>query len=152
VTTADNPTTSRHTWIIFRLAEIYLDYAEAVYYATGSANDPAFGMTANEAVNVLRNRADIQMPEFTEDGEAWVERYERERLVELAFENHRFWDVRRWKKADKYFKTVQVANISRDLQLTRTAVSRQWDDKLYLYPIPQSENKQNPALGQNPGW
>ena len=152
VTTADNPTTSRHTWIIFRLAEIYLDYAEAVYYATGSANDPAFGMTANEAVNVLRNRAGIQMPEFTEDGEAWVERYERERLVELAFENHRFWDVRRWKKADKYFKTVQVANISRDLQLTRTAVSRQWDDKFYLYPIPQSENKKNPALGQNPGW
>jgi len=109
-------------------------------------------MNANEAINVLRNRADIMMPEFKEDGDAWVERYERERLVELAFENHRFWDVRRWKKADKYFKTIQVANISGDLQLTRSTVTRKWDDKYYLYPIPQTENKKNPALGQNPGW
>lgn len=152
VTTADNQTKYRHTWIIFRLGEFYLDYAEAVFNATGSANDATYGMTANEAINVLRNRSDIQMPEFTEDGEAWVERYERERLVELAFENHRFWDVRRWKKADKYFKTVQVANISSDLQLTRSTVNRQWNDKYYFYPIPQSEVKKNPALGQNPGW
>ena len=152
VTTADNHVTTRHTWIVFRLGDFYLDYAEAVFNATGSANDATYGMTANEAVNVLRNRSDIQMPEFTEDGDAWVERYERERLVELAFENHRFWDVRRWKKADKYFKTVQVANISSDLQLTRSTVNRQWSDKYYFYPIPQSEVKKNPALGQNPGW
>ena len=152
VTTADNQTTRRHTWILFRLAEIYLDYAEAVFHATGSADDPTYGMTANEAVNVLRNRADIQMPPFTEDGEAWVKRYERERLVELAFENHRFWDVRRWKKGPQYFKSVQVANISSSLQLTRSTVNRQWDDKYYFYPIPQSELKKNPHLTQNPGW
>lgn len=152
VTTADNQTTSRHTWIIFRLAEFYLNYAEAVYNATGSANDKTYGLSANEAINVLRNRADIMMPEFTEDGAAWVERYERERLVELAFENHRFWDVRRWKKGAQYFKTIQVANISADKQLTRSAVTREWDDKYYLYPIPQSEVKKNPNLGQNPGW
>ena len=152
VTTADNQVTRRHTWIIFRLAEVYLNYAEAVYNATGSANDATYGMTANEAINVLRNRADIAMPEFTEDGEEWVERYERERLVELAFENHRFWDVRRWKKADEYFKEVQVADISASKKLTRTTVKRQWDDKYYLYPIPQTEVKKNPNLGQNPGW
>ena len=152
VTTADNQTTRRHTWILFRLAEIYLDYAEAVFHATGSADDPTYGMTANEAVNVLRNRADIQMPPFTEDGEAWVKRYERERLVELAFENHRFWDVRRWKKGPQYFKSVQVASISSSLQLTRSTVNRQWDDKYYFYPIPQSELKKNPHLTQNPGW
>jgi hypothetical protein len=92
------------------------------------------------------------MPEFTEDGAAWVERYERERLVELAFENHRFWDVRRWKKGEQYFKNIAVANISANNQLTRSTVTRQWDDKYYLYPIPQSEIKKNPALGQNPGW
>ncbi len=152
VTTADNQTTRRHTWILFRLAEIYLDYAEAVFYATGSADDATFGMTANEAVNVLRSRADIQMPLFTEDGEAWVKRYERERLVELAFENHRFWDVRRWKKGSQYFKNVQVASISSSLQLTRSTVNRQWDDKYYFYPIPQSELKKNPNLTQNQGW
>ncbi len=152
VTTADNQTTRRHTWILFRLGEIYLDYAEAVFNATGSAKDATFGMTANEAINKLRNRPDIQMPEFTEDGEAWVARYERERMVELAFENHRFWDVRRWKKGAQYFKTIQVANISAGLQLTRATVSRQWDEKYNFYPIPQSELKKNPNLTQNAGW
>ena len=152
VTTADNQTTRRHTWILFRLGEFYLDYAEAVFNATGSANDATYGLTANEAINKLRKRSDIQMPEFTEDGEAWVARYERERMVELAFENHRFWDVRRWKKGAQYFRTVQVANISSNLQLTRSTVSRQWDDKYYFYPIPQSELKKNPNLTQNAGW
>lgn len=152
VTTADNQTTRRHTWILFRLAEFYLDYAEAAFRATGSANDATYGMTANEAINVLRSRPDIQMPLFTEDGEAWVERYERERLVELAFENHRFWDVRRWKKGLQYFKTIQTATISSDLLLTRTAVTRQWDDKFYFYPIPQTELKKNTHLTQNTGW
>jgi hypothetical protein len=152
VTTADNQTTRRHTWIVFRLAEFYLDYAEAVFNATGSANDNTYGMTANEAINVLRNRADIQMPAFTEDGNEWVERYERERLVELAFENHRFWDVRRWKKGAQYFKTIQTATISSDLVLTRSTVTRQWDDKMNFYPIPQSELIKNSNLTQNPGW
>jgi len=152
VTTADNQTTRRHTWIIFRLAEFYLDYAEAVFNATGSANDATYGMTANEAVNVLRTRADIQMPKFTEDGDAWVERYERERLVELAFENHRFWDVRRWKKGPQYFSSVQGAVISAGGMLSRSVISRQWNDKFYFYPIPQSELKKNPNLTQNPGW
>ena len=152
VTTADNQTRRRHTWIIFRLGEFYLDYAEAVFHATGSANDATYGMTANEAVNKLRTRSDIQMPKFTEDGEAWVERYERERLVELAFENHRFWDVRRWKKGPQYFRNIQVATISSSLKLSRTTVSRQWDDKYNFYPIPQTELKKNPNLTQNQGW
>jgi len=153
VTTADNQTSRRHTWIIFRLGEFYLDFAEAVFNATGSANDKTYGMSANDAVNRLRTRADINMPKFTEDGEAWVERYERERLVELAFENHRFWDVRRWKKGPQYFRTIQVASISADKKLTRSELTRQWNDKYYFYPIPQSELKKNPNLApNNPGW
>ncbi|MBR6306092.1 MAG: RagB/SusD family nutrient uptake outer membrane protein [Bacteroidales bacterium] len=152
VTTADNQTRRRHTWIIFRLAEVYLNYAEAVFHATGSANDATYGLTANQAINVLRDREDIQMPWFNEEGDAWLARYERERLVELAFENHRFWDVRRWKKGEQYFKTIQVASISNALQLTRVPVTRQWDDKYNFYPIPQSELKKNPNLKQNPGW
>ena len=152
VTTADNQTRTRHTWIVFRLGEFYLDFAEAAFNATGSANDNTFGMTANDAVNVLRTRADIGMPKFKEDGDAWVVRYERERLVELAFENHRFWDVRRWKKGAQYFKNIQVASISSNLQLSRSVVNRQWDEKFNFYPIPQSELKKNPNLTQYPGW
>lgn len=152
VTTADNQTSRRHTWIIFRLGEFYLDYAEAVFNATGSANDATYGMTANEAVNVLRTRKDIQMPKFTEDGAEWVKRYERERLVELAFENHRFWDVRRWKKGPEYFKNIQTATLSAYNVLYRSISTRQWDDKYYFYPIPQTELKKNSNLTQNPGW
>ena len=152
VTTADNQTTRRHTWIIFRLGEFYLDYAEAVFNATGSANDDSYGMTANDAINVLRNRSDIQMPKFTEDGEDWVKRYERERLVELAFENHRFWDVRRWKKGAQYFGSVQAATISNSGLFKRSTITLQLNDKFYYYPIPQSELKKNPNLTQNPGW
>ena len=152
VTTADNQTSRRHTWIIFRLGEFYLDFAEAAFYATGSANDATYGLSANDAINVLRTRSDIKMPKFTEDGAAWVERYERERLVELAFENHRFWDVRRWMKGPQYFSNIQVANISSSLQLTRSTVRREWDNKYYFFPIPQTELKKNPNLSQNPGW
>ena len=152
VTTTDNQVSRRHTWILFRLGEMYLDYAEAVFHATGSASDTSYGMSANQAVNMLRNRSDIQMPAFSEDGEAWIARYERERLVELAFENHRFWDVRRWKKGSEYFRTIQVATIGSDLKLTRSTVTRQWDDKYYFYPIPQTELKKNPNLTQNQGW
>lgn len=152
VTTADNQTSRRHTWIAFRLGEMYLDFAEAAYYATGDANDGTYGMSANEAINVLRNRSDIKMPEFTENGAAWVERYERERLVELAFENHRFWDVRRWKKGAQYFKNIQIATISSDLVLTRSTIDRKWDEKFNLFPIPQSEIQKNGNLTQNPGW
>ena len=73
-------------------------------------------------------------------------------VLELAFENHRFWDVRRWKKGPQYFRNIQMATISSTLQLTRTTVSRQWDDKYYFYPIPQTELKKNPNLTQNQGW
>lgn len=152
VTTADNQTKRRHTWIAFRLGEFYLDFAEAAFYATGHSDVPVNGLTANDAINVLRNRSDIAMPLFTEDGQAWIDRYERERLVELAYENHRFWDVRRWKKGDKYFKNIQVANINSDLVLTRSTVARKWDDKFNLFPIPQSEIQKNSKLTQNPGW
>lgn len=152
VTTADNQTKRRHTWITFRLAEFYLDFAEAAFYAMGGANEKMGDMSANDAINVLRNRSDIAMPPFTEDQEAWVERYERERLVELAFENHRFWDVRRWKKGAKYFKNIQVASINSNLILNRATVVRAWDEKFNLFPIPQSEIQKNGNLTQNPGW
>ena len=161
VTTADNQTSRRHTWIAFRLGEMYLDFAEAAFYANDQdANKPFIvgnedektAMSANDAINVLRTRADINMPKFTETGAAWVERYERERLVEFAFENHRFWDVRRWKKGAQYFKNIQVATISSDLILTRSTIDRKWDEKFNLFPIPQSEIQKNGNLTQNPGW
>lgn len=156
VTTTNNATTTRHNWIVMRLAEVYLNYAEAMYNYYGDADAQGeFGMSANEAINVLRNREDIQMPEF--QGSADFEtRYMRERMVELAFEGHRFWDVRRWKKGAQLFNAVDVANITLDSNgnviLERVSKGRQWNDKYNLYPIPQSELQKNHRLTQNPGW
>ena len=167
VTTADVQTqvNKQHTWIVMRLAEFYLNFAEAMFYATnGHSNESVIHiigeedidlkMTANEAINVLRKRKNIEMPIFTtEDGEVWVTRYERERLVELAFENHRFWDVRRWKKGNLYFKNITVATITDGGNtLTREIKTRNWDEKYNLFPIPQSERLINGKLTQNNGW
>ena len=139
-----------------RLAEVYLNYAEAMYNYYGNADEKGeFGLSANEAVNVLRNRPDIMMPEF-HGNKGFEERYMRERMVELAFEGQRFWDVRRWKKGAAFFKNVDVASFKLDnnghLILNRITKSRQWDEKYNLYPIPQSEIQKNSRLNQNPNW
>lgn len=156
ITTTNNPTTTRHNWIVMRLAEFYLNYAEAMYNYYGDADAQGeFGMSANEAINVLRNRPDIMMPEFKGNAD-FEERYMRERMVELAFEGHRFWDVRRWKKGAEFFGKVDIANITLDANgdviLNRAVKTRQWNDKYYLYPIPQSELQKNANLTQNPNW
>jgi hypothetical protein len=155
VTTYNNQTTRRHTWIYMRLAEEYLNYAEAMFNYYGDADAKGdFGMSANEAVNVLRNRDDIKMPAFS-GSDKFMERYMRERMVEFAFEDQRFWDIRRWKKGNEFFTSIAVANlqiVNDDVMLNRSVKTRQWDDKYYLYPIPQLEIQKNPKMTQNPGW
>lgn len=155
VTTYNNETRRRHTWIVFRLAEVYLNYAEAMYNYYGDADTQGdLGMSANEAINVLRNRSDIDMPDFA-GSIGFTERYQRERMVELAFEDHRFWDVRRWKIGSSVFSTIQGAELNLvdgEIILSRKSIERSWDDKYYLFPIPQSEIQKNPKLTQNPGW
>lgn len=150
--------TSRHSWITYRLGEFYLNYAEAVFRYTGSADAPGdWGMTAREAVNVIRNRADVQMPELSTglSADAFWEKYENERMVELAFEGHRFWDLRRWKEGDKLGSVIQMKltkNADGTISYNRQTVNRTWDDKMYLFPIPQTELMKNPNLTQNSGW
>ncbi len=155
VTTYNNATVRRHTWIVFRLAEIYLNYAEAMYnYYQDADATGDLGMSANQAINVLRTRPDINMPEFQGNTD-FLERYRRERLVELAFEDHRFWDVRRWKIGASVFASVQGADLTLengDIILSRKVIERSWDDKYNLFPIPQTEIQKNPKLTQNPGW
>ena len=135
-----------------------MNYAEALfkYFDNPYAKDPEFGVSANDMVNKTRIR--VKMPEFPTGmtNENWWKKYKNERMVELAFEGHRFWDVRRWKEADTYFKSIDEMKITKNsdgsFKYTRNTVSRQWDDKMYLFPIPQSERGKNPNLVQNPGW
>lgn len=151
--------TKLHNWVTFRLGEFYLNYAEAAFMSTGSADVIPNGctLTAREAVNKVRKRTGINMPDL-ETGlsdDAFWRKYENERFVELAFEGHRFWDIRRWKKGDK-LKSITEMKITKNsdgtFTYTRKQVSRQWDDKMYLFPISQSERLKNPNLMQNPGW
>ena len=147
----------RHAWIVMRLAEFYLNYAECIYRITGDADSKGdYGMSANEAINVVRDRSDVMMPHFTGNPTDFLVRYERERLIEFAFEDQRFWDVRRWKKGKTYFKTIEGAELVKqgngNIILTRKAFSRQWDEKYNKFPIPYSEIKKNTKLYQNEGW
>lgn len=158
ITATSGASTAYHTWITFRLGEFYLNYAEAVYNYLGSpyATDSEFTMSAAEALNKTRVRAGMPtVPTTLSNDEFWT-KYQNERMVELAFEGHRFWDVRRWKEGDKHFSSIDqmkiTLNADGSFTYTRQTVNRQWDDKMYFFPIPQTEKTKNPNLGQNPGW
>ena len=157
-----------HHFIIFRYAEILLIYAEAMneaYGPEGMAPGEGLNMTALEAIDndhplsaraaLNQVRAAADMPAITTSGNAFTESVRRERRVELAFEDHRFWDIRRWKIGDKT-KAIYCIKITMENGLPvykkELLETRNWDDKMYLYPIPQTEYYKNPNLGQNTGW
>lgn len=151
-----NQTSKPHHFILFRYAEILLNYAEAMAEWQGPAyTDDLYTMSAIEAINEVRSRtgmspvsADITTADFKT-------LYKNERRVELAFEDHRFWDIRRWMIGPETSKiygikiTKNGANLTYEKELVQTRV---WDNKMYLYPIPATERLKNPNLVQNPGW
>ena len=152
--------TCKHVWVTFRLAEFYLNYAEAMLHLSGSGYSAVTGftMTPEAAINVVRKRAGLANIEKDLTAADFKAKYENERFVELAFEGHRFFDVRRWKEADKYFKTIYGMEITKNadgtfMETVKTVQTRQWNDKMYFFPIPQSEIlKSGNILTQNPGW
>lgn len=153
--------TCKHVWVTFRLAEFYLNYAEAMLNLSGSGYSAAtgFSMTPEAAINVVRKRAGLANIAKDLSAADFKAKLENERFVELAFEGHRFFDVRRWKEGEKYFKTIYGVQITKNADgtftETKTVVqNRQWDEsKMNLFPIPQSEiMKSGNILTQNPGW
>ena len=152
--------TCKHVWVTFRLAEFYLNYAEAMLNLSGDGYkaETGFTMTPKYAVDLVRKRAGLAGIEDGLSASQFKEKLEKERFVELAFEGHRFFDVRRWKEGDKYFKTIYGLRITKNADGTfneeKTVVqNRQWDEKMNLFPIPQSEIlKSGNVLVQNPGW
>lgn len=147
-----------HTYVVFRVGAFWLDYAEALFRCLGSADATSaeFPVSAREAASQTRLR--VGLPAFERDmtnSEFW-ERYKSERMVELAFEGHRFWDVRRWREADRYFGSITEMKITLGYDgsytYTPQRIERLWDDKMYLFPIPQTEIMKNRKLKQNPGW
>lgn len=138
-------------WIIFRLGEFYLNYAEA---EIALDNDAA----ARTAINAIRSR--VNMPPVTESGAALVEKYRVERRVELVLEDHRFFDIRRWEIGPETIGetargvTVYKNGNTFEYDYSRVADNtRVWNDKMYLLPIPATEiERSRNQLTQNSGY
>jgi hypothetical protein len=146
---------------IFRLAELYLNFAEAAYNAT--TPDTKYGdLSALDALNAVRTRAGMPALPAGMEKSAFETRYRNERRVELAFEEHRFFDVRRWKilnETDGGVTGMEITkkedgtfNYKRVKMVNRATAA----EKYLLFPIPQSEvAKMFQYTGtnwQNPGW
>ncbi len=158
-----NTTSYQHVVPLFRYAEVYLNYAEALFEATGnkdftgSLEGNTFTLSPLAAVNAVRARAGVAPLPSSLDAASFRERLRKERRVELAFEDHRFWDLRRWKEgsrtAEIHGLSIRENDAGEVVSVARTTVqTRYWDDKMNFYPIPDSEIFKNPRLEQNLGW
>ncbi len=153
----ENIIRNKHQWIVYRYAEALLSYAEAAneYFQDPTATDATLTLSAAEALNQVRVNAgmpDVQAITYM----AFQTAVRREWRVEFAFEDHRFWDVRRWNIGQSTQGQVDGVKIQRSgdgFTYSRfTVENRTWAAKMNLYPIPQSETFANPNLGQNTGW
>ncbi len=136
-------TTCTIPWIIFRLGEIYLNYAEAEFNL-GNENE------CRKYINLVRARAGMPDLPASVTGENLRTRLYNERRIELAFEEHRYWDVRRWKiMMDVENRPLYGMDITKDVntgEKTYTPVlllKRTFTEKNYLLPIQTNEIKKN---------
>ena len=134
---------------IMRTAELYLNYAECLNESEGATGK------VYELVNTIRRRA--HQPELQKglSAQEMRDKIRHERRIELCFENHRFWDVRRWKIAEIVDnKTVHRVTVDADGTIRYPVFQNRVFDakKHYLFPIPQEEIDKNRSLEQNPGW
>ena len=154
--TTGSTTSERHVWVIFRYAEIFLNYAEALNEAYGpDYTDGQFTLSAKAAIDKIRQRAG--MPQLSSLSQAdFREKLRNEKRVEFAFESHRFWDIRRWKVGEQTHMIygLQITKNKDGLfEYKRILVEpRKWEDKMYLYPIANTERFKNVNLVQNTGW
>ena len=152
-----------------RLADCYLMYAEACAAVGGATASAKCSLTALDAVNKIRERAGVDgvAAKFTGNKDKFMDEVRRERAVELAFEGHRFNDLRRWLLLDKApynIKTSQefvragefdpknpqnteVSGFKEKTILTRHFTSKHW-----WMPLKKKDTSIYPEMFQNPGW
>lgn len=146
-----NPVKKEHHFPAYRYAETLLNYAEAMNEWQGpDYTDEYCKISAKEALNQVRAAAN--MPLVTDASrDSFRDKVRKERRIELAFEDHRFWDIRRW-KIGNVVENIYGVSKSNGTYQKRLVQSRIWKDKMYLFPIPQQEVYVNGNLTQNPGW
>ena len=140
---------TQKNWPWLRLTEQYLNLAEARFMEGSEA-------VAQDAVNVIRERA--RMPEIKASGQELLDQIRNERKIELCFEEHRYFDVRRWKIAEALYNspaTGVAVHKWPDGHKSYTpgviAEHRQFVERMYWLPIPQNEIDRS-SLEQNPGY
>jgi len=145
-----------------RLGDIYLMYAEAVLqgYGTSSASVPG-SITAERAVNIIRNRAQVPNldSKFTSTKDAFMDAIIHERAVELAFEGHRWFDLRRWNIAGEMkYREKTALDFDRGPNgkpiniHERVVVTKVFEKKHNWLPFQVSYTKLYKEFSQNPGW
>ncbi len=140
--------------IVFRLAEAYLNYAEALNEAQGPVQ------AAHDAVNTIRQRSGMPKLPAGLTKEQFRERVRNERDIELAFEDHRLYDIRRWKTAEvdgvmqgsffglRIFRITGSTDFRYEPYVFET---RTFLPQMYLHPFPNNEVFKG-YLVQNPGY
>jgi hypothetical protein len=145
-------TAANHNFPIFRYAEILLNYAEAQNEAVGP------DASVYNAINAIRTRSNMPaLPTGLSQNEMRA-RIRHERRVEMAFEEQRFFDIRRWKIADNVLNgtlhgikgTLNGTTVS--YSIVDVANTKFEANKMYLYPIPFKEMASNPKMVQNSNW
>lgn len=136
-------------WAVFRLSEIYLNYAEAC----AALNEDAEALTY---LNKIRTEKAGMAP-VNATGAALMEKIRHERRIELCFEGHRFFDIRRWGIAEIGSEDAKGVIIKKQPNGTFTydlitVQERTWVPSFYYYPIPRTEIQKNSALIQNPNY
>jgi hypothetical protein len=136
-------------WAVFRLSEIYLNYAEACS-ALGEDGE------ALTYLNKIRTEK-AGLPVASGAGTALMEKIRHERRIELCFEGHRYFDIRRWGIAEVGSEDAKGVIIKKQSNGTftyeiMTVQERTWVPSFYYYPIPRSEIQKNPAIIQNPDY
>ncbi len=145
-----------HNFPIFRYADIVLSYAEAL-------NELGQTEAAVDQVKLIRARGGIAAGTNSRYGiPAGISQASmralimNERRIEFAFEEQRFWDIRRWKTAPQVMTQtltgVSITNAASPTYQQTTVTTPVWNDRLYHMPIPFTEVLKNPKLIQNEGW
>lgn len=150
-----------HLWPVFRYAEVLLNYAEAMNEAYGPDADPkGYGMTAREALTEVRNSASTALPAVTASSkDEFRKAVKHERRVELAFEDHRYWDLVRWLDAEDVLnKPIKGAVVRRNnlggYQYSFNNVEeRVFHKRNYYLPFTRKEiTNSNGTITQNPEY
>lgn len=145
---------STQTWVEFRLAEVYLNRAEANYRLNNAG-------AALADLNSVRSRSGVALPGISGiSGDAVFAAIRQERKIELAFEGHLYWDMRRWKLAHTEYNGYRVHG----MKISKNAAGylyeyvdcdlqdRKFLGKTYVFPVPYSELANNSAIEQYDEW